>query len=86
MAKLKIEIQKNNYIAPKSEPTNVHFVVVVRNHDLVVRREKDDELLEVKKRLINQGIWAKVSPEVAKVLYEEIANTNSNDSDDKSSK
>lgn len=71
MSQLKFELNKNDFVAPKADPKDVHFVIKIDLHRVFLRRESDDHLVSYQKRLINFG-WTKIDPKVAKVLYEQM--------------
>ncbi len=71
MSELKFSLNKNDFIAEKTNPKDIHFVIKIDLHRVYLRRESDDEIFSVQKRLVNFA-WTKINPEVAKVLYEEM--------------
>jgi len=73
MPKVKFALKKNEFLSPKNDIMNYHFVVKVDLHRIILRREKDDELIAVPINNINL-MWQKVDPETVEILYGEIKN------------
>ena len=73
MSTIKGDLKKNDFIAPKDNMSDVHFVIKTDLHEIVLRRESDDELMAIKIKNYNMGMWHKVDPETVKVLYAEMA-------------
>jgi hypothetical protein len=80
MPKVKFPIKKNEFISPKSDMLNYHFVVKIDLHNVIVRREKDDELLKIPIHTVNL-MWSKVDPDTVEILYGQIKNDIINNND-----
>jgi len=72
MSGLKIKLERYDYIAPSKNVTQLHRVIKIDLHTIILLREEDDKLIEVKKRTLNMGMWIKVDPKTIKVLYEDL--------------
>jgi hypothetical protein len=75
MSKLKVNLQKNDYICQKTNPEDLYFVIKTDLHKVFLRRESDDQLLTIPKRMVNIA-YMKVDPQVAKVLYSKMQEQN----------